>query len=311
MKKLLIVFLVSVLPLNLVHGQTYYQTVIADSGDGIFSILRKNGLDPVTHYEEFVSLNEDNLRNGSELHVGREYKLPKAPNSVKNRGRYIELPSDDETPLFEEGLKYLTRKSDKLNNAVYYLIAENEDSNGSEQSKRQRNEVALNLAKRLLENGAKVYMISKGLSNDLKTNDNKPDGDYVSAINKRFLKHFGKYQRLLMVRSNGLTSSKNLNVSIFHHDGSKDGQKLANSIQEEFKKNSLNPSSKNHAEVFSDKKNLYMAKNMLPALTIIEFSENKKEKNKIGTAIRSDETVLAKLLTSGIFNDYADLEFED
>ena len=40
---------------------TYYK-VVAEQGDGIFSLLRKQGLDPAKHYGEFLELNSDKIK---------------------------------------------------------------------------------------------------------------------------------------------------------------------------------------------------------------------------------------------------------
>ena len=46
-------------------GQRNSYTVIAESGDGIYSILRKQGVDPVKYYQAFIELNEENIKDGS------------------------------------------------------------------------------------------------------------------------------------------------------------------------------------------------------------------------------------------------------
>ncbi|UWX54582.1 hypothetical protein NYZ99_17135 [Maribacter litopenaei] len=60
-------------------GQTSPNTIVAKTGDGIFSVLRKSGIHPIKYYEQFLVLNGDNIKNGSELIVGKEYMLPRCP----------------------------------------------------------------------------------------------------------------------------------------------------------------------------------------------------------------------------------------
>ena len=81
----------------LLLGQVEQNRVVAQDGDGIFSMLRKQGLDPVKYYEEFVELNQDNLKNGSELHLGREYIIPYAADSYKNCLLYTSPSPRDRT----------------------------------------------------------------------------------------------------------------------------------------------------------------------------------------------------------------------
>src|SRR5690606_41954597 len=63
-----------------------YYTVVAKAGDGIFSLLRKEGLDPVKHYGEFLELNAGMLHGGSFLKVGEDYRIPKSGDAFKNTG---------------------------------------------------------------------------------------------------------------------------------------------------------------------------------------------------------------------------------
>ena len=58
-------------------------TVTAEKGDGIFSLLRKQGLNPSKYYAQFIELNQSTIKNGSELVLGQEYLVPDAPDSFK------------------------------------------------------------------------------------------------------------------------------------------------------------------------------------------------------------------------------------
>ncbi len=305
---------------NQVAGQDSLETAVATSGDGIFSLLRKQGINPAKYYEEFLGLNQENIKNGSELYVGRTYTMPEAPDSFKNMGRLVKVAENTESPIFDKELAKLNSKSDKLKNAVYYLISEDDKGDNKFSA-----DITLNLARELLVNGAKVYILEKNNeSTDVaqqKTGSEDEGEDdvlmkttqsYVSIINKRYLKHSTKYQRLLVVRSNGLTSSRNLDVSIFHHDKSEEGEKFAKNIQSVFKENSVKSRSfENYAELFDDKNNLFLAKNTLAPITVVEIGDFENNLNQKKFSVRSDKEALAKWLTSGLFKDYADLEIEE
>ena len=68
---MLAIFLLSTI---LCSGQTI--KVKAEQGDGIFSLLRKQGLNPGKYYVDFIQLNEALIKNGSELSLGVEYQIP-------------------------------------------------------------------------------------------------------------------------------------------------------------------------------------------------------------------------------------------
>ncbi|MBT8321444.1 MAG: N-acetylmuramoyl-L-alanine amidase, partial [Eudoraea sp.] len=64
------------------YGQDSLAIVVAEKGDGIFSLLRKQGIDPSQHYQDFLALNKENIREGKHLYEGMEYYLPVPTDSV-------------------------------------------------------------------------------------------------------------------------------------------------------------------------------------------------------------------------------------
>lgn len=283
--------------------------VIAEPGDGIYSILRKQGLNPVEHYQAFVELNAKTIKNGSYLQVGREYYIPHTPDSFKNTGIRVLLASEGEEPLFKTGLERMSKKSNALKDAVYYLITENTEGNSSSFAQ----QVELNLAKTLLENGAQVFVLDqKGLTYPNEENATlQLMGSYVDAVNKRFLKHSGKYQRLLIIRANGQIKGR-MDVSVYHHEKSEAGQRLAQNLREVFQKNSIkNRSYKSIEAIFEDENSLFLAKNVLPAVSLLDIDGTSRESKAKSIEVVSDNRILAQWLAKGILKDYADLEIEN
>lgn len=304
-------------------GQANENVVVAENGDGIFSILRKQGLNPAKYYAEFVKLNEKNLRNGSELHLGREYIIPYAEDSFKRTAIQVQADKKEEESIFKAELATISPKSTKLKNAVIYLISGN---NLTEKSSVNRiaDEITLNLAQELMVHGAQVYLIESEEDDKhflVKEAQNKnTEGamadlsqmqEYVEIINKKYLKHHGKYQRLLITRVNTNITEKHCEVSVYHHNSSEDGRSIAANIQRVFNENSIESKPfKEYTEIFTDKNNLYLAKNALPAITLIEIGNSKKPTIEDGILVKSNQELLSNLITSGVLNDYADLEIE-
>ncbi|UJH66282.1 hypothetical protein [Allomuricauda sp. SCSIO 65647] len=287
-------------------AQDSLQTVVAEPGDGIFSILRKQGVYPKKYYEAFLKLNEGHIKNGSELKQGWAYKIPDAPDSFKKMGRAVSLPSGDETPLFETELAKLDLKSEELKDAVYYLIVED-----SVQNQDFVSTIATNLASRLLVNGAKVYVI-KVMDETLKKNEMALLQQYVDVVNKRYLKNQGKYQRLLLLRSNGTFQGKNLDLAFYHHDGSNEGQRLADNLEMIFTRNSKKVVTvENSQDVLKNKGNLFLAKNILPAITVLSISDSKAKSKEGKLIVRKDQKAMTQMIAKGMFQDYADLEIEE
>jgi N-acetylmuramoyl-L-alanine amidase. len=291
--------------------QPYYK-VVAEQGDGIFSMLRKQGLDPAKHYEEFVTLNADQIKDGSYLKVGVEYKIPQSPDSFKKTGVLVKPAEGTETPIFDKELAQMNLKSEKLKDAVYYLIV---DSNKNADDNFVK-EVAQSLAADLMVNGAKVYILGNEIpetvvSDSVMITENQRMGKYIEVINKRYLQNSGKYQRVLIIRANGVTEKTNMDVAVYHYNKSEQGQRFAENIKNVFKKNSIsNKSYKDVNMIFEDQNSLYLAKNILPAISLLTLENASKESNdKI--AVRPDKKKFAGWISNGIMNDYVDLEIEN
>lgn len=288
--------------------ETPYYTVTAAQGDGIFSLLRKQGLDPAKHYEEFVKLNSGNIKDGSFLQVGVEYKIPQAEDALKKTGVVVSTDEGVEEPIFDRELAQMSLKSDKLKDAVYYIITEN--SNGSENGFVK--DVAESLAADLLVHGAKVYLMGDEVSQntgDVVLTENQKMGSYIDAINKRYLQNSGKYQRVLIIRADGVSGRENMDVAVYHYK-SEQGQRFAENIQNVFKRNSIsNRSYKSVDMIFEDRNSLYLAKNILPAISLLTL-EKASDTSKEKIAVRPDKKRFASLISDGIMNDYVDLEFE-
>ena len=58
-------------------GQESLKTVTAEPGDGILSLLRKQGVNPYEIFDEFVALNNHDLRDSVHLIAGKTYVIPK------------------------------------------------------------------------------------------------------------------------------------------------------------------------------------------------------------------------------------------
>ncbi|MET2985421.1 N-acetylmuramoyl-L-alanine amidase family protein [Aureibaculum conchae] len=180
-----------------VFAQTPQKTVIAVNGDGVYSILRKNGFEPTKYFKEFIKLNKKNLKSNNGLLIGKTYILP---FKEKDNTTKLELPEiKDNTPLetikkptdsvkplekfydpiFGKDHNPIVIKDRKLKGAVYYLISGHggpdpgatETYNGNLIAEDEyAYDVTLRLARLLITNGATVYLIIKdkndGIRND-------------------------------------------------------------------------------------------------------------------------------------------------
>lgn len=301
-------FLVILCGYSTLFGQVALDTVIAQKGDGIFSILRKSGIHPVEYYVDFLELNKDAIKGASELVVGREYILPHAPDSFKNMGTFINVDENEQLPLFDADLVNMKRRDSTLNNTVYHLIYHTAETEGKNNN--VLDAFILTLSKDLMERGARVYVLQKNdmpLPNGTIDKDNENAiadfGELTSIVNKNYLKNNGSYQRVLMIRDSKL-NKKGMSITMCHYEKSTEGQRLARSFREIFKKNALGEVKTGQGiSPFTDKSNMYLSKNMLPSLTIIDVNGEDK-----GIRVRSEKSSLAQLITKGIVYDHANTD---
>ncbi len=295
----------------LATAQNVHNSAIAKTGDGIFSILRKSGIQPIKYYEEFLNLNKENIKNGSELIIGKEYLLPHAPDSFKNTGTRIVVGEDLEMPIFNETqLTLMNLKDTTLQNTVYYFV-----HSGGVASKKRFDGLMSKLARDLMIKGARVYILEddvhedNSISDTIKSIDKKTlYGNYSSRINRKYLMHHGSYQRVILLEDN-YSVHKNLALAIGHNEHSKEGYRLAHSFGEILRKNS-STKVKNDLHPFKEETSLYFANNLVPPLIILNFIEG-SDKVKNGFYLKSEKKPLVSLLNDGILEDYSQLNFDN
>lgn len=285
-------------------SQDSLQTVVAKNGDGIFSMLRNEGIDIVKYYSQFLELNQDKIKNGSHLIVGEEYIIPDAPDSFKRRGTKIVMPDAKETPIFEGELASLRIKDSTLKHAVFYVLT-NKGKGLEEGAKKSKDGITVRMARKLLQSSASVYLLYSS------PNDSLDLIDFVSVINKKYLKHNGDYQRLLVINTDDMSTKTKTDVTVYHYEESKEGKEFADNILKVFDKNSIKYKSLNeYSEVFIDAKNIAFAKNILPTITFIDMG-SKGANNKKNLKVTANKKNIADLITSGILSDYSNTVFED
>ncbi|MBQ4912965.1 hypothetical protein J8L85_00860 [Maribacter sp. MMG018] len=305
-------FLVFFFVLSSISAQYSNDTIVAEKGDGIFSILRKSGMDPVKYYEKFLLLNEGNIKNGSELIIGKKYILPLAPDSFKNMGIKISVGTLQEEPIFDKNrLMLMKAKDSSLKNTVYYLV-----NSGYGKDKNNFGDMVQHLSKDLLERGARVYVLqSDSLEENIERDSNGLTGkktiygEYSSIVNKKYIKHNGSYQRLLLFEDQ-LENEKNMTVSVHYFNESQQGEKLAKNLQKVIRKNALkSTAAKDGISSFDDGVRVFFAKNVLPPVITLDFKETSDPSEK-GIKVKTDKKLLVNILKDGILQDHANLTFE-
>ncbi|MEH6680405.1 MAG: N-acetylmuramoyl-L-alanine amidase [Sediminicola sp.] len=323
-------------------SQNSLKKVIAVKGDGIYSLLRKYGMDPVAHYGHFVALNSHNLRDSVHLYAGREYIIPPfaldtvpVVDSIQKKTTERKVISESvDYEIFGSKYAKVTPVGNKLEGTVYYLISGHggpdpgaiENYAGKVIAEDEyAYDITLRLARELMMQGAKVYIIIRDANDgirderileidrdevtypnlDIPLNQLARLKQRVDAVNELYMQNRDKYQRLIVTHVDSRARGQNIDVFFYHHEKSKNGKKLAESIHGTFQNKYLKyQPNREYSGTFEDRTNLYLVKNTLPAMVYIEVGNIKNAKDQRRILEPDNRQALAKWISEGAILDY-------
>ncbi len=339
-KKIFLLTLFMVLGLK-ANAQDSLATVTAEKGDGILSLLRKQGMNPYEAYDDFIAMNMDNLRDSVHLYEGRNYRIPLVKidavaiiDTTQNKAAEILKIENEEFAIF--GAKHATvlAKSTKLKDAIYYLVSGHGGPDPGAMANYAGTSIAedeyaydinLRLAKELLAHGAKVYIIIRDPNDGIRDqrilkidHDEVAYGDKViplnqvarlrqrvAIVNELHSKNRGKFQRLIVTHVDSRSKGQNIDVFFYHHEKSKNGKKLAESIHKTFqKKYKKYQPNRTYTGTFEDRTSLYLVKKTHPAMTFIEIGNIRNKKDQRRILDPENRQALAKWISEGVILDF-------
>ena len=329
----------------LLNGQLFAQdsliTVKAERGDGILSLLRKQGVNPYDHYDDFIAMNLENLRDSIHLYAGRSYRIPPLKmdtvpvvDSIQKQATEIKKVVAKEYEIFGKKHSAVITKSEKLKDAVYYLVSGHGGPDPGAMAiyggksiaeDEYAYDITLRLAKELLSHGATVYIIIRdpddGIRDERILKIDRDEVAYldkkiplnqvarlkqrVDIVNRLHRKNSGKFQRLIVTHVDSRSKGQNIDVFFYHHEKSKNGKKLAESIHKTFqKKYKKYQPNRTYSGTFTTRTSLYLVKKTHPAMAFIEIGNirNKKDQRRILDA--DNRQALAKWISEGVIMDY-------
>lgn len=324
-----------------IQAQDSLSTVTAAKGDGILSLLRKQGVNPYEHYDDFIAMNMENLRDSVHLFAGRAYKIPPVKidtlpvvDSIQKQTVEIIKVVGKDYEIFGDKHATVITKSEQLKNAVYYLVSGHGGpdpgamavyAGKSLAEDEYAYDITLRLAKELLAHGATVYVIIRDKNDGIRDerileidHDEVAYGDKViplnqvarlkqrvNIVNDLYKKNRGKFQRLIVTHVDSRSKGQNIDVFFYHHEKSKNGKKLAESIHNTFQmKYKKYQPNRTYTGTFEDRTSLYLVKKTHPAMTFIEIGNirNKKDQRRILDA--DNRQALAKWIGEGVLLDH-------
>lgn len=316
-------------------------SVTANPGDGILSLLRKEGLAPYEHFDEFVELNISNLKDSVHLIAGNTYVIPKAKlesvilvDSIQKQSKKLKEIESEVFSIFGEKHETVLFKSKRLKGAIYYLVS----GHGGPDPGAMANyggkaisedeyayDITLRLAKELLSHGASVYILIRdendGIRDDRILEIDHDEVAYpdktiplnqlarlqqrVEIVNDLYKTNKGKYQRLIVTHVDSRGKGQNIDVFFYHHEKSKNGKKLAESIHKTFQtKYKKYQPNRTYEGTFGDRTSLYLVRKTHPAMAYIEIGNIKNKKDQRRILDPDNRQALAKWISEGVLLDF-------
>lgn len=319
-----------------------YPTTTAQKGDGIYTMLRRNGLSPGEYLNDFIELNKGKLGKDNSVYVGQTYKLP----VVKGAGSAQTALSNEErntgasatgTMLRNDlyGAKYDNFKlvDHSLKGAIYYLVSGHGGpdpgaighwGNDLLCEDEYAYDVTLRLSKALEERGAKVYMITRDKNDGIRDESIlKPDKDEVcypnrsiprsqlsrlrqrnDAVNKLYSANKGQFQRMVIIHVDSRSKGENIDVFFYHDKRSKTGTKLAWNLQQTFKEKYDHHQPTRGYQGTVSERNLYVLKYSYPAAVFIELGNINHRRDQQRFMMENNRQALANWLCEGLIKDF-------
>lgn len=339
-KKLLCAFSVFCM-LTQITAQDSLTTVTAEKGDGILSLLRKQGVNPYDHYDDFIAMNMENLRDSVHLYAGRTYRIPTLKldivpvvDSIQKQTTEIKKIVGKDYEIFGDKHSAVVAQSEQLKDAVYYLVSGHGGpdpgamaayAGKSLAEDEYAYDITLRLAKELLSHGATVYIIIRDPDDGIRDerilkidHDEVAYGDMViplnhlarlkqrvDIVNRLSKKHRGKFQRLIVTHVDSRSKGQNIDVFFYHHEKSKNGKKLAESIHRTFqKKYKKYQPNRTYSGTFGDRTELYLVRKTHPAMAYIEIGNIRNKKDQKRILVPDNRQALAKWISEGIILDF-------
>lgn len=328
----LALFLVLVFSFQQVNAQN--KEVVAKSGDGIYSVLKRNGLDPKHYTDAFIEINKNKLGKDNSLYRGTSYKLPNLDIGVAEPAPNAKLSTQTRNyEIFGEKYAKVEIESDELKGAIYYLVsghggpdpgAVGRYNNQQVCEDEYAYDVTLRMARELIKKGATVYMITRDKNDGIRDesilkadkdevcypnrtiplNQMKRLRQRVDATNKLYRKNPKAFQRVIIMHVDSRSKGQNIDIFFYHDQRSKTGKKTAQTLQRTFhdKYAQHQPGRGYHGTVSA--RNLYVLKNTYPVGVYIELANINHSRDIKRLIIADNRQAVANWLTQGLVTDF-------
>lgn len=237
-------------------------------------------------------------------------------------------------PLFGDKRERVKVVSEDLKDKVYYLVSGHGGPDpGTTYTKgndmlcedEYAYDVVLRMAENLISQSAIVHIIVQDKNDGIRTSeclpcdkDEKSIGDFKIPLNqlrrleqraKKINELYKKYkqrgikdQYAIMVHVDSRSKEKRQDVFFYHYEHGKESKKLANKVQETFKKKYDIHQKNRGYKGFVTHRNLYMLANTLPTSLYVELANIRNSEDQKRILIPENRQALADWLSEGLYD---------
>ncbi len=307
----------------ILSGFTYAQsrTAVPKKGEGLNTFLARHHISKKKDRKKFVELNKGRFSKKGGLLAGVRYRLPN------------KLYRKTDEPLFGKKYRKFKKVSNKLSGAAFYLVSGHGGPDpgaiGRYQGKvlhedEYAYDVTLRLARKLMENGAKVHIIIQDKKDGIRDAAILPTSkretcmgrriplsqvarlkQRANAVNKLYRKDRKvKYKRCIVLHVDSRKRNKEIDVFFYHHKNSNKGKRLAKKISDNFtaKYHEYQPGRGFSGSIST--RGLYVIRKIKPPIVYIELGNIQNQMNQIRLMKPNNRQALANWIYEGIYKDY-------
>ncbi|WP_291530458.1 N-acetylmuramoyl-L-alanine amidase family protein [Bacteroides sp. UBA939] len=339
---LFLLFVSSFLFLTPFYASAQKERGTPKSGEGISAFLLRHKRPGNTYYQEFLELNKTQLRGKKELRLGVKYILPPLKPST---GTTVATASNSSTssagsgktinePLLGKELAKVRVTGSRLKGACFYVVsghggpdpgAIGRIGNTELHEDEYAYDVALRLARNLMEEGAKVYIIIQdardGIRDDRYLKNSKREtcmGDAIplnqvdrlrqrcTKINELYKKDRRNYAycRSIFLHVDSRSKRQQTDVFFYHTPNSAGSERLTTTMKNTFEsKYDRHQPNRGFSGTVSPR-NLYVLANSSPAGVYVELGNIQNAFDQRRFVISSNRQALAKWMMEGFIADY-------
>lgn len=288
-------------------------------GEGLHAFMIRHQLSPQQDMAEFLTLNKGKFGKNNSLLMHNYYLIPAKEKTLTE-------------PLFGNERESFPLESSEMKGAVFYLVAGHGGPDPGAIGKYGSYElhedeyaydITLRLAKKLMENGAKVHNIIQDKDDGIRDekilkydNHETCQGQTIplkqmdrlkqrtEKVNQLFKTDTEKYRRCVVLHLDSRSKRKRIDVFFYHYKKSTNGKLLANTLRDTFndKYNKHQPSRGFEGTV--SQRNLYILRNTTPVSVFVELGNIQNYGDQQRFVIADNRQALANWLYEGLKNDY-------